>query len=207
MIADKLKSKFRASKKTLEDMVAVVNTEQIIAEVEADISLELLDAENPVVNGIELLKHPYRADEFRRVIEQGGCIAVIKNKGKIVTIVTHTKSGRIGKSAEEFDPCLSEYRLNNVVGRVGEVIQGNFMSFRGEPGRPKNMTPDDFWGQLTDREWKVVDSSDNPDVDEFVNYVNGLKKVNPTTKKCKAGINLLFTNNLITPKTFERLSE
>lgn len=204
MITQKLQKRYRAALTTLESMVAAVDIDAMEEEVRQDVTMELLDKENPTVNGVELLKHPYRSAEFESVVKSGGRIAVIKFKGVVSTIVTRTTSGGVAINLEEFASQLGEYQSNQLVGRVGELLKGNFDKVRGKPSRPKSMTPDDFWVQFTDRELEGINTSLEADVIELITYINGLKKVNITSKKVKATINYLYVNKFISRRTKER---
>lgn len=207
MIAKRLQKKYKASLETLEKMVDEVNVETIETEVNNTVFIELLDAQQPEINGIKLLEHPYRSKEFQDVKDKGGRIAVIVVDDRPMSIITHTKSGNIGTSLEDFQSVLTEVKFARITGKVGDIIKGNFTSINGSVGRPKSMTPEDFWSQLTERELEVINSSSEEEVINFITYINDLEEVDINTKQVKAGVSLLYINNLIGKKTHKRISK
>lgn len=202
---DKIGVKFRATPKTLQGLVDSVDVSSIVANAKDSITLDLLDAVNPEVNGVKLLEHPHRGEEFQRVLGVGGRIAVIKRNGVITTIVTRTLSGGVGKKLHDFDSVLTDVRNNLAASLVGQAIKGNFVSGRGRLRRPKVMNPEDFWFQFTEVDLSLVKASTETSVIDFVEFINGLEKVNLKAKKVKDGLRVLIDARLVGKKTLGRL--
>jgi hypothetical protein len=90
-------------------------------------------------------------------------------------------------------------RLRKVARKIADLIHDDFEGHRakGAKARPKEMTPEDFWEQLSNKALTNILDSEDPKVVQFVEYVNNQTVIDLKDKNIKKGIRWLRKTKLI----------
>lgn len=202
-----LKKRFKASKASLEEMISAINIASLEADAVSNLSVELLDMNDPVVNGIHLYEHPYRGVVYRQINAKKAKIAVLKKEGKVISILTARVDGTLAFDLSDFNYAITSFKSNVVLAKVSYIIKGNFTVRHGRPNMPKDMKPEDFWCQFTDKENSIITASMDEDVVAFVSKINKMNKVNPKNNPVRDGVTLLYSRGLISNRTLSSITD
>ncbi len=212
MYKERLKKNFKCSDATMDTLLAGVDIPTIEAEEDAKMELRVIDP--PIINGVTLTEHPnaIQRRKYKDILDNGGVVCGLYENDMLILLMPKPNATTIGTTVDDFAENKGAFVKNKVVGRLAAAIDDSFEpAAKGRKGmklkRPKTLTPDDFWAQLMPQELTAVQASTVQAVEDFVELINGKTTVALKSTPIQDGITTLNVNGLLSPRTFQELTE
>lgn len=204
-----LRRKYAASDATLESKLDALDISALEAEAADEFSIEILDP--PVVNGIKLREHPTPSlrEYYTGILDSGGVIgAVYDTSGKLEMIIP-TVDGGTAKRIEDFNTVKQKIKERRTGSKIVQAIDDDFEKPDGPRDKrkiPKTMLPEDFWELFPRRSRNKILTSDLPQIQEWVTYVNSQEVIEKKDKTIRKGVKWLIKNKYV-PRNFLNAEE
>lgn len=194
-----LKRMYAASDATLLTKIDELDLAELEDLAESEFTVKVIDP--PIVNGVDLREHPVPAQRkyYNKMLRNGGTIkGVYDNEGTLLHLAS------IGRSTSA--DVRKSLKLRRVTKKIADAIDDDFepTGERGKHGRarPKQMTPDDFWGQFQEKVLDTILGLEDPEAIAFVDYVNAQAVVDLKDKTIKKGLQWLKKKKIIHKRSF-----